>query len=261
MRTLLRPRLLVLHVLVLLIVAMLLSLGRWQVDRFGEARVRTEAFTSRVAMEPEPVSDLLAGLTLDDTPALADLELRRATATGVWRPDDEVLQRGRSLNGQSGFHVLTPLDLADGSTVVVRRGWIPFDNDLVPPAPDALPPTGEVLVEGFLERSIPQPTGRVAQRDPDQGELDVVFNADLSRIGAQMGAEVRPMLLHLESMTPAQAGPLPVPADRPVLDNGPHLNYAIQWFSFATIAVGMYALWLRRRVRGDERAISRFPTS
>lgn len=253
---LLAPRMLALHVLVLALVATLVSLGTWQLERLEEARARSAAQIERLEAAPAPVGELLDGLSLRDTDRLAELEFRRVEATGTWRPDDEVLQRGRSYQGRPGFHVLTPLDLDSGGTVLVRRGWVPFDNDLEPPVPDAAPPQGTVTVQGYLERSIPQPTGPIAQRDPAEGELDVVFHADLDRLGTQLGADVLPMLVHLEAQQPPQAGPLPVPAPRPATDDGPHLSYAIQWFAFALIATGMYGLWLRRRVRGDERAVS-----
>lgn len=255
-RTLLAPRMVLLHVLVLAVVLVLARLGVWQLARHGEAVERSQARALNEAAGLDEVSRILAGVDLDDTGAIAAAEWRTATATGTYRPEDEVLQRGRSSGGRTGFDVLTPLDLEDGRTLLVRRGWVPFDNDLRPPVPDALPPTGPVQVIGALERSVPQPTSGIAQRDPDEGELDIVFNADLGRLGPQLGGDVLPMILRLDQQLPDQPGELPLAQPLPPADNGPHLNYAIQWFSFALIAAGMYALWLRRRVRGDERAVS-----
>ncbi len=258
-RLLLAPRMVLLHVLVLAVVLSLARLGLWQLDRHAEAQERVAGQEERLAATPVPIDELLGGLALDDGDAVGELEFRSVTAVGTWRPADEVLQRGRAHRGSAGYEVLTPLDLADGRTVLVRRGSVPFDNDLVPPVPDARPASGEVTVQGTLERSIPQPTSGVAQRDPEEGELDVVFNADLERLAPQLvedPATLLPMLLRLEVVTPDGPDELPLPVDRPVPDLGPHLNYAIQWFSFATIATGMYALWLRRRVRGDERAVA-----
>lgn len=256
-RALLTPRMLALHALVLALVAVLAWLGSWQLDRLGEARERSSAQLERLEAAPAPVGALLGGLTLDDTARLDELEFRPVTATGTWRPGEEVLQRGRSHQGRAGFHVLTPLDLATGGTVLVRRGWVPFDNELVPPVAEAAPPQGTVTVRGYLEPSIPQPTGPVAQRDRDDGELDIVFNSDLARLAPQLGGDVLPMLVHLESQDPTPGAELPIPAPRPPADDGPHLSYAVQWFSFAVIAVAMYGVWLHRRVRGDERALSR----
>jgi len=40
----------------------------------------------------------------------------------------------------------------------------------------------------------------------------------------------------------------PIPARPPALDNGPHFGYAVQWFSFACIAIiGWVILVIRRR--------------
>lgn len=259
-RILLAPRMLLLHVLVLAVVLGLAWLGTWQLSRHAEAQERVAGQEERLAATPVPVGELLDGLTTADGDELAALEFRSVTARGTWRPADEVLQRGRAHRGGAGYEVLTPLDLDDGSTVLVRRGSVPLDNDLVPPVPDARPAAGPVTVQGTVERSIPQPTGGVAQRDPDEGELDVIFNADLDRLGPQLVDDVDtllPMVLRLEVVTPDGPDELPDPVDPPVPDLGPHLNYAIQWFSFTAIAIGMYALWLYRRVRGDERAVAR----
>jgi surfeit locus 1 family protein len=255
-RQLLTPRFIVLHVLVLAVVAVLVQLGTWQLARHEEASELVQAQEERFEQAPAPVGTILDGLELDDTEQLAELEFRQVTATGTWRPADEVLQRGRSLQGRSGFHVLTPLDLDGGGTVLVRRGWVPFDNDLRPPVTDAAPPDGAVEVQGYLERSIPQPTGPLSQRDPAEGGLDIVFHADVGRLAGQLGGDVLPMLVHMEGQVPPQVGELPVTVPRPAPDRGPHLSYAIQWFSFAVIAVGMYGLWQRRRASGDERAVS-----
>ena len=258
-RLLLSPRLVALHLVVLGVVLVLVRLGTWQLDRHDEARDRVAAQQERVATAPRPVEELLAGTSLTEEDRLAALQYRAVTATGTWRPADEVLQRGRSHRAGAGYHVLTPLDLDDGSTVLVRRGSVPFDNDLRPPVDTARPATGRVVVQGTLETSVPQPTGPIAQRDPESGELAIVFNADLARLAPQLvGDEGRllPMLVRLEVVAPDGPDELPLAVPPPAPDLGPHLSYAIQWFSFAVIALAMYALWLWRRVRGDERAVS-----
>lgn len=251
MRSLLAPRMLALHVLVLAVLAVLVTLGAWQLDRLDEATQRATAVETRLGADPVPVDEVLAGLTLDDEAALAEREFRPVTATGTWQPQDEVLQRGRSYAGRAGLGVLTPLLLEDGSTVLVRRGTVPFDNELRPPVPEALPPTGTVTITGTLERAIPQPTSGLAQRDPDEGELALVFNTDLARLASQLEEPLLPMLVRLAEPVPADGLPVPEPAPEP--DRGPHLSYAVQWFSFAAIAGTTYLVWLRRRVTGAER--------
>ena len=44
-------------------------------------------------------------------------------------------------------------------------------------------------------------------------------------------------------------GNLPVPVPMRVLDEGPHLSYAVQWFFFSTATVVVYYLILRAKKR------------
>jgi len=63
--------------------------------------------------------------------------------------------------------------------------------------------------------------------------------------------------MKLQTQRPAQSGSLPTPEPPPPLDEGPHLDYAFQWFSFATIALlgyGLLAVKEARRLRPEAAA-------
>ena len=47
------------------------------------------------------------------------------TVTGRYDPQHEILARARTVNGRVGFEIVTPLVLADGTAVLVDRGWVP----------------------------------------------------------------------------------------------------------------------------------------
>lgn len=238
------PRLLFSHLLVLTLVVVMINLGLWQLRRLDEVNAVNDRLETRLAAQPVALRSLQIPDDRGD-PATGELEFVPVRATGTYLPEHEVLQRGRSHSGRSGFHVLTPLDLGDDRSVLVRRGWVPFDLD-EPPVPEALPPQGTVTVTGFLERSIAQPSG-FGQRDPDGGPLERVFHADTVRLDQQIPGRLLPLLVHLEEQSPPQPGALPVPADRPTFAAGTHLSYAIQWFAFAAIAAIAYGAWLYRR--------------
>lgn len=245
-RDLLSPGLVVSHALVLAAAVTMASLGLWQLDRYDEVRgviARQEAQLDAAPVALGAVDDPGSA----DDPAVEELEFTRVTATGVYRPGEEVLHRGRSLGGRSGYHVLTPLDLGDGTAVLVRRGWVPFELD-TPPVAEAAPPDGEVTVTGWLERPGVQPEG-FGQRDPGSGVLERVFHADTARLDGQVTGRLRTMVLRLEQQEPANAGELPVPAPPPEMSATTHLSYAVQWFSFAIIALVAYGFWLRARLR------------
>jgi surfeit locus 1 family protein len=243
LRTLVSPRLLLSHLLVLVVVVGCLAASLWQWDRLGQARENNERLEARLQAEPVDVASL-DGLRSGELEP-EELEFRRVEATGTFRPEEEVLQRNQSHRQTQGLHVLTPLELTDGGVVLVRRGWVPSDLD-DPPVDQAPPPEGEVRVEGVLELSVEQPG--IGARDPDDGLLERVFHSDVQRLDRQVDGELLPMVLRLEDVT-GETGELPIVLDAPTIDEGSHLSYTLQWLSFALIALVTYVLWLRKRLR------------
>jgi surfeit locus 1 family protein len=235
---LLRPRALASHAIVLAVVAVLVALGQWQVARLDEVRTINARLTERLAEPPADLADLLAA----GLPA-TELEFRRVEVTGTFRAEEEVLQRNRVNGGLTGLDVLTPLDLGDGRTLLVRRGWVPPDLD-EPPVAAAPPPAGTVRVAGVLEATVPQPT--LGARDPDEGTLARVFHPDTARLDRQMSGDLLPVVLRLTAPVPDGPDGLPRPPDPLDLDEGSHLSYAVQWHLFAGLAVAAYAAWWRR---------------
>jgi surfeit locus 1 family protein len=241
---LLTPRSIVSHVLVTAIVIGCVAAGQWQLDRLQTVREDNARFAQRLAEEPADLASLAdpdGELQVDE----AGLEFRRVEVRGIYRPGEEVLQRNQSYRNQTGYHVLTPLELEDGGVVLVRRGWVPSSLD-EPPLDTAPPPEGQVEVVGVLERPVEQPT--FGANDPEQGELERVFHTDTARLDRQVEGELFPMVLRIDeefdNPTPDQ---LPFPVGSPELDEGSHLSYTVQWHSFAVIGVlGYGAFWFGR---------------
>jgi cytochrome oxidase assembly protein ShyY1 len=241
-RFLLRPRWLLSHLLVLVLVVVMVNLGFWQLRRLDDKRERNALIESRMDQPVVPVVDLLA--PGDDAAAIGRARFREVTATGAYDGEATVVVRNRSQDGLAGAWLVTPL-VVDGSTRVgVLRGFVSFaaDGEVV----EAPAPPGEVTVEGLVV---------------DPASFDGTAPRDLAPLLA--GDDVLPGLVLAESSSPvepsaadaATADPssiLAVPP--PELSEGPHLGYAAQWFIFATIAVIGYPLVLRRVVarRGKE---------
>ncbi len=245
------PRWIILSIVVVLIAVLLMNLGFWQLRRLSEREATNARLTANAQAAPTAFADL------PGDPDPQAYEYRPVTVTGTYRPDDEVLLRGQSYKGSSGFDVLTPLQ-TDHGAVLVMRGWVPFALR-EPTAPDALPPGGRVTVTGYLEPSHAEPprTGFwsfLSQADPATGTLDRVFHASVPRIAQQVDYSLYPMIVHLTAQTPPQQGRLPRPVPQPPFDNGPHLSYAIQWFSFTAIGVFGYAGVLYRKAKDDAEA-------
>jgi cytochrome oxidase assembly protein ShyY1 len=226
------------HVIVVALAVLFVNLGFWQLRRLDERRQHNALVLARSAT----------------TTALADggpLPYRRVTATGTFDPNHELLARFRSRNGLPGYEVVTPLVTGVGPVVLVDRGWVPLDAGDHWPVASAAPPTGEVTVTGLLA---PSEGGGVrlerrAGQAPVIGSIDV---AALERAKAVTEGDVYPLHLIAETTTPATAANYPAPVDPPDLGEGPHLSYAFQWFSFATVGVVGWIVLLARRARKPE---------
>ena len=242
-RFLLRPRWLLSHVLVALLVVTMISLGFWQLRRLDEKRDRNALVEARWDEPVVPVQDLLApGATEGDVDAA---RYRRVTASGTYEDEATVTVRNRTQDGAAGAWLVTPLEVGSGERVGVIRGFVGLTAD--GSAADAPAPEGEVTV-----------TGQVVAPD----RLDGTAPDDVAPLLAEGG--VLGGLVLAEGSDPpepngAEAGGgagadsiLTVPP--PELGEGPHLSYAVQWFIFTTIAIVGYPLVLRRVVqrRGKE---------
>ncbi len=241
-RFLLRPRWLLSHLLVSLLVVTMVSLGFWQLRRLDDKRDRNALIESRREQPAEPVDDLLVPGAEDG--AVDALRFRTVTATGTYDDDATVQVRNRTQNGAAGAWLVTPLRLDGGERVGVIRGFVSFTPDGA--VVDAPAPEGDVTVTGLVV-------------DPDQ--LDGTAPDDVVSLLA--GDDVLPVLVRADESDPPEpnAGDAAAPDPEailtvppPELVEGPHLGYAVQWFVFSAIAVIGYPLVLRRVIarRGKE---------
>ncbi|HSJ35443.1 MAG TPA: SURF1 family protein [Acidimicrobiia bacterium] len=238
MRHLLTPRWLAAHVFVLAVGTACIMLGAWQLDRLEERRTANAVQAARFEQEPLPLTELILAAGEDST----SLEYRRTTFTGVFEPEREVLVRSQVRDGRAGFDVITPLAGTD-ATVLVNRGWVPLEFDQTPVAA-APPPAGTVTVEGIV-----RPSQVATAVSPDNGaESASISRVDVALLENRLNLDLLPV--YVEVIGVASATQLPLPANPPTFtDDGPHLNYAIQWFSFAVVAAVGYGFLLRRAGR------------
>ena len=251
-----RPRWILSHILVLVLIVVMINLGFWQLRRLHEKTTLNDHVRSRGSLATEPITALVpTGSTRAST---RDVQWRRVTATGTYRVADELVVSNRSISGQPGFWVLTPLVESDGSIIPVVRGFVfrpEFEQRGISDVPA---PAGEVTIEGALQAS---PTSGLFGDERSQGgPVPAISQVDTARLAQRWGGTVLPVWLRLDSGAgaPSTQGPLyPVPP--PPLSNGPHLSYAVQWFIFSLIAIGGYPIVLRRQAYGRDRSADEWP--
>ena len=212
-----------------IVAATCIGLGFWQLQRLADRR----ALNAEIRAGRSAASIMVR--TADDIGALS--AFRPVVVEGTYDIEDEVLLYGRSLDGEPGHLVVTPLTLNDGSGVLVLRGWVPFSLDSAPVA-EAAPTVRHVVVEGWL--IAPESRGRSR---PDRD--GIVRTLDISGIGDRLPYDLAPFAIQLRTQDPPN-GELPVTVPLPELSEGPHLSYAIQWFCFAAVAAAGAAILVRR---------------
>jgi surfeit locus 1 family protein len=191
------------------VAALCVSAGVWQLGRLEQRRTRNAALAARLAL---PAIELRAGISAESA------RQRRVVARGVYDFAAERTWPGRSFDGTPGVALITPLRLADGATVLVDRGWVP--------SPDAFH------------------VDHAAYREPDRAVVQGIALVPPRGRGDVDPFGFLPFVLQVE--TPEARRGLPRRWPAPALDNGPHLSYAIQWFSFALIALVGTAVLIRR---------------
>jgi surfeit locus 1 family protein len=215
-------------------------LGLWQLDRAAQKERLQSAIDSRRALPPLEAD----GLARDEAQAFVQHH-RLVELRGRWQPQHTVFLENRQMQGRPGFYVLTPLQLPDGSAVVVQRGWLPRDirdRTLVraPPLPD-----GEVVVPA----RIAPPPSRLY--DFDGGETGPIRqNLDVAAFARETGLALRP--LSVLQLAPGASGASPVDAadglardwPAPAADVHKHYGYAFQWFALCALTMSLY-VWFQ----------------
>jgi cytochrome oxidase assembly protein ShyY1 len=218
------------------------GLSMWQLGRRDEARDEIARVEANWEAEARPLAEVLPALDSFD----ANDKWIRVSLTGTYLVDEEILARGRPLDGNPGFEQLVPLLLDDGRVFIVDRGWLATGNEQDLPDTDPAPPVGTVTLVVRLKAGEPTVAGRSAP----EGQIATI---NLPAIAALVD---RPTYTGayglLDTEDPAAARPTAV--SKPVADEGPHLSYAFQWILFGLMAfVGLgWAVRQEFRIRNAD---------
>ena len=226
--------------LILLGMAGLAQLGFWQLDRLEQKRSHNAKVLSQRAA---PSVDVLAlGVEWP-----ADLAGRRAVATGTFDYAKQVGIKNRFYKDALGVHLLTPFYLTGTDLVLmVDRGWIPldtlqgdwrlFDEE-----------GGEIQIMGLLQPSgslsLEERGGQVVEIPADK----LWHREDLEALATVLELSLAPLFLARALGPDSEHGFPRRQTQEPELNEGNHLSYALQWYTFSLILGIGYVVLVRHR--------------
>jgi surfeit locus 1 family protein len=225
--------------LALPVLALLLGLGSWQLQRLAWKQGVLAELAAAQARPPIPAPD-------------QPLPFAHLSATGRFRPGAEAMLglevRGTTLGG----NLIAVLERPGSPPLLVDRGWAPLEGGQVNR------PEGEVSITGyarFSDRRSP-----IAARDDPAGRRFYQFDAramsqalgvaDALAYALVVVVPAPPLAPSgLGAAPPPQRGPLPDAAHSFPAPHNPHLGYAVTWFGLALAWTAIFLLWARRRMQ------------
>ena len=222
------------------VLALLLWLGFWQLDRAAEKRAFADAYAAAQAVGPR---------TIESAEALLSVPRHtRVVAEGRYRTERQVLLDAQTHEGRVGYRVWTPLELDNGDWLLVDRGWTEGAATRAE-LPEVGVDTGPRRVTG-LRAPLPEPGLRLGEPDAggDAWPRRLVW-PDAAALERALGRTVPAALILLDAEVAdgfvRDWAPAGMPPER-------HVGYAVQWFSLAAALVVIALVLLLRDKRRHE---------
>jgi cytochrome oxidase assembly protein ShyY1 len=218
------------------------ALSNWQWHRLQDRQVVNAEIQAQINKEPIPITELI--VDIDGAKSVPeDSQWRTVEITGVWLQDNQVLVRKKSLESDLGLWVVTPLQLADGTIVMINRGWTAAANSAVDSPVVSDVPVGTIEVLGRLrdvtERTKPAPT------DLPEGQVDRIVPTEIVDSPDTLTNAYVEMTASRPESRSTEIRSLPAPE----VTEGAHRSYAIQWIFFEIMTVIGWIILVRNEVK------------
>ncbi len=206
-------------------VAILVSLGNWQMRRLAWKEGILAEIEARIAATPTP---------LPASPTENMDKYRPVTTTGTITGDEAHVLVSVKRFGPA-YRIISRFETGD-RTILLDRGFVPSD------AKDSPRPTVDATITGNLH----WPDDRTSSTPENDTASNIWFARDIAALAAHLGTE--PTLVILATTSESNPPVTPLPIDTGSIPND-HLEYAVTWYSLAMIWAGMtlYLLWRIRR--------------
>jgi cytochrome oxidase assembly protein ShyY1 len=237
-----------LGIVTLVVLAVLLGLGSWQLQRRTQKHLLIAALTERLAGQPQP----LPAPALWPRLSPEHDEFRRVTLTATYetKPDAMVYSSGSAVRTDISGPVtwaFLPAKLPDGSTVVINVGAVQNtmqDRAQQDRAVQPLVTGAPVTLTGYLR--FPEAAGALTPHD-DVGKRLWFTRDQRAMAQALHWGEVAPFYIDLEAPVPPSGIPKPGPLEVQLKDD--HMQYAVTWFGLAAAVLVAFGVWLRGQTK------------
>lgn len=244
-------------------------LSYWQYERHQAKLKIIQQLEERITQPPKALSSLSAA-------EKADPSFRKVIIEGTYDYSYEMILRNRKQGKSAGAHILTPLTMTDGQTIIVNRGFAPLEfaskdsriklhrptsarfvgllkeaqqKSFLAPSDPATGP-GKPWVDAWLRPDIKGMQAQIATPllpfyaevigDPNDTELESkIIQAKSEKAEIFMPTEQIYNLVDVEeSFDPSH---YPLPAFDPVVPPGRHLGYIFEWgaMGICTLLIGI----------------------
>jgi len=226
-------------------------LGFWQLHRLADRRAANARLASRLSLPAAPALEAMR-----DT---ASAEYRRATATGTFDFDNELSLASRTREGSPGANIITPLRVPGTDTaVLVNRGWV-YAADAMSVDFARWREPNDAAITGYLLEIPRGGRGTVSAPRSPRVVRRLVYDSLEKRLPYPIAPYMLVATENRSSPPTASRDSTPARLPPPLLDEGPHLGYAIQWFAFAVIGLVGAAVVVRADRRGSQHATQTQP--
>jgi surfeit locus 1 family protein len=235
-----RGRVIATVVVVLAALAILLSLGTWQVERLHWKERLLADIAQRRAAAPVALSDIEA-----IRKSGGDIEYRRVSVTGTF---DHARERHffATFGGQTGFYVYTPMTLADGRILFVNRGFVPYEMK-DPKTRTAGEVADQQTVIGYARvRLGEKPSSIVPDNDLAK---NIFYWKDLDAMASTTGIDASKVVQFFVDADGSIVNPGGWPKGGVTQFDLPnsHLQYAVTWYGLAVALVAVVIGMIFRR--------------
>ena len=226
---------------VLVLLALLLALGSWQLQRADEKSALLASQEARRQAPAQPIGELERS---------ADPAFQRVLLRGYFDAEHSLLLDNRTRDGRVGVELLQPFyDQPSGLWLLLNRGWLPWPDRRTPVSFST--PAGALQLQAWIYVA-PGESFQLQADQPGNAWPQLLTRVDAGALWRQLGRAGWPYELRL------LPGPAAYQADWAVVAMGPekHLGYAVQWFALAVALACLFIYFGIRNAKEQSDAAS-----